>query len=118
MHTTLVQVVQEHRQNFESNPLTADHALFEKGKQMLDEQARAATLEPEVMRCAEYIYNQLGDRESMLALLQRYLDQPLSVDEEAWARWHTVDHLALLRRCEEAVEAQQAFLARKNFLLL
>jgi tetratricopeptide (TPR) repeat protein len=110
MDPTLAELLQQHRQQFQSDPFSADPRLIEAAQLLLQEPLQAEILTSEIMRCAEYAYDHLGDKEGMLALLGRYLKQPLSADEAAWARWHRVDYLAMLRRCKEAVKEQQDFL--------
>jgi len=65
----------------------------------------------ETVRAGQQLYYQLREREALVALLTRYLAQPLAVEEHVWARWLLVDNLALLRRHEDTVEAQRDFLA-------
>jgi len=57
------------------------------------------------------LYNLSGDWDACIDLLARHLDQPLSTDEEAWARWHHTDFLAMRRRYAEAVRSHKEFLA-------
>jgi tetratricopeptide (TPR) repeat protein len=43
--------------------------------------------------------------------LTRYLTQSLSLEEEAWARWQLIDHLALEQRAQEVYQQQTALFA-------
>ncbi|NJO95673.1 MAG: hypothetical protein HC764_06235 [Pleurocapsa sp. CRU_1_2] len=55
-------------------------------------------------------YTQEGNKEAIIDLLTAYLKSNLNDKERVWSWWHLVDNLAMLRRCSEAVEQQEAFL--------
>src|SRR5262249_29250665 len=93
-----------------ADPATADRSLLELGRQLLWEKMQENSLEPHVVHLGESLLSLLGDHLGVVDLLSRYLTQPLSVDEEAWARWHLVDNLALSGRWPEVVARQQDFL--------
>ena len=94
-----------YERQLESTTGTSDRSLLEAAKPLLEQQVKQTVLDPETVRLGKALYAYLGNPEALLQLLARYREQPLAPDEEAWARWHEVDNLALLRRCEEAVEA-------------
>ncbi|MGH8930590.1 MAG: hypothetical protein ACRDZO_08170 [Egibacteraceae bacterium] len=90
-----------------------DDASFDDFSQAAAElEARLATgsLDSALVHTATSVFGHLGRGEAVVDLLTRYLDQPLPADEEAWARGELVDQLAVLGRCDEAVEAQLALL--------
>jgi len=107
---SLAEIITEYERQFESNPLTTDRSLLETGKKILQKQLESTSLEPEVVHLGLTLYDHLGDNESGVNLLSRYLTQSLSTDERAWAWWELVDHFVLLRRYEEAVKAHKEFL--------
>src|SRR3712207_8249679 len=90
--------------------MTDDTNFDDLSQAAADLEARLAigSLEPDVVHAATSVFGHLGRSEAVIDLLTRYLDQPLPVEEEAWARWQLTDQLAVSGRCDEAVEAQLA----------
>lgn len=110
MPPSLADIVQEHRRQFETEPMAPAPSLLRQGLLLLQQHLQSLSLDAEVVHQGEYLYFHLGDKEAAVALLTRYLSQRLSPEEEAWARWNLTDYLAMLRRCDEAVLTQWAFL--------
>ena len=81
------------------------------GRQLLEEHLREETWQPEVVQAGYALYSDLGRLEATVDLLRGYLAQALPMEEEAWARWHLTDQLAMLRRCDETVASHTRFLA-------
>jgi len=110
MTTVLTQIIADYERELLADPLTADTFRLEGSLDRLRKELEATGMASDVVHAAFGIYFHLRDREFTLNLLARYLALPLPVEEEAWARWNLVDTLALLRKCEEVVKAQQDFL--------
>lgn len=104
-------LLHEFQRQWAAGPETADRSLLEQSKQLLPELLNRESLDADQVRTAMDLYSLLGDLAGIVSLLRRYLGQPLPTAEEAWARWHLIDHLALLRRCDEAVSSQREYLA-------
>ncbi|MGL5940151.1 MAG: hypothetical protein ACRC2S_07140 [Waterburya sp.] len=51
-----------------------------------------------------------GNREVIVDILSNYLKSDLKVEERVWGWWNLVDNLALLRRYNDAVSQQEAYL--------
>lgn len=111
MERTLSDVVAEYDAQFKADPLTAERALLDIGKDLLLDALQAPGIDFDTVRQGERLYSHLRDKESIKDLLLRYLEQDLTCEEEAWTRWHLTDILAVLRRHEEAVQQQEAFLS-------
>jgi len=111
MGQSIVEIVTDFERHYASDPTTSDRATLEAAKPLLQQQLQVFPLDSALVHLAETLYFHLGDKQAIVDLLSRYLTQPLSVEEQARARWELVDNLAMLRRCNEAVEAQKAFLA-------
>ena len=125
-HEFMLQAIQqlllEYKKQLKEAPATADESLLKRARGVLRElqqqQLQNDFLEKETVHLTnEMSYFFGGDKDSTIEILSQYLAQSLDLEEAAWARWHLVDNLAMLRRCEEAVEAHREFLgwARKNF---
>jgi tetratricopeptide (TPR) repeat protein len=96
-----------YERQLESTTGTPDRSLLEAAKPLLEQRLKETVLDAETVRLGKALYAYLGNPEAVLQLLARYREQPLAPDEAAWTRWHEADNLAMLRRCEEAVEAQR-----------
>ena len=75
-------------------------------------QERLATipLDTELLLLAHWAFLQNGQFDEAATLLRQYLAEPRELDEQAWAKWHLVDELALGRYHLEAVQEQQEYL--------
>ena len=67
-------------------------------------------VDQELAHLGDAVYCYLRYLEQTRDLLTQYRKQPLSLYEEAWARWSIIDCLALERKCEAVVAEQPAFL--------
>ncbi len=101
-----------------TDPATADRSLLQAGIQMLQEYVQISTiLDSEIVHLGYTFCYWAGDRQGIVDLMTRYLAQPLSLQEEAWACWEQIDYLAALRQCEMAVGRQKEVLEwAKNYL--
>ncbi len=63
-------------------------------------------------------YSREGNKEAIVDLLTAYLKSDLKVQERVWGWWHLIANLAMLRRCREAVEQQEAYLEWAIAILL
>jgi tetratricopeptide (TPR) repeat protein len=88
-----------------------DGGLLQQARRILGARLRQEGMTAEVVRLGERFYRLTGEWDACIALLTRYLEQPLATEEEAWARWHRTDFLAMQRRYAEAVTAQKEFFA-------
>lgn len=88
-----------------------DRALLQQARQILAARLRSEGLTADVVHLGERLYRMAGEWDRCIALLTRYLAQPLPTDEEAWTRWHLTDFLAMQRRYEEAVHRHKEFFA-------
>jgi hypothetical protein len=112
MAQSVVEIVAEFNRQRAANPATADRSLLEAGRRLLQEQLQQSCWEPHIVHSGFALLHRLGDYSAITDLLSRYLLQSLSVDEEAWARWHLIDNVALCGRCEAAVAGHREFLRR------
>lgn len=108
---SIVEIVQEYRRQFEEDAGKADRRVLENSRTLLYDEIEATSWDSRVVHSGFELYYRLGDKEAIVDLLSRYLDTPsLEISEENWARWNLTDNLAMLRRCEEAVNTQKAYL--------
>lgn len=110
MDQQLNALTQEFQRQWTENHESADRSLLEQGKMLLARALESNTLDAGIVHTGHDLYGWLGDLHALVHLLRRYLAQPLSLAEEAWARWHLTDYLAMLRQCEESVRSQQDYL--------
>lgn len=63
---------------------------------------------PQAVHLADKIYGFAGERglEKRVQLHRMYSRRAPNSDEEFWSWWHLVDTLAVLKRCDEAIEEQ------------
>src|SRR5437870_649959 len=94
-----------------SNKSVQDRSLLQKAKEVFTERLEREGLTGEIVQLGIRLYDLSGDRDKCVELLARYLEQPLSTEEEAWARWHLTDFLAMQRRYEQAARSHKEFLA-------
>lgn len=105
------QLFDEYRRQYKSNPADADASLLTQVRQELEVRLAQRPLQAEDVHVAIDFARYFGeDRNALIETLKSYLAQPLSVEEEAKARWQLVDNLALEERFAETVETQRAFL--------
>jgi tetratricopeptide (TPR) repeat protein len=100
---------QYHHQHMEEKRLS-EHGLLMQAWAILQQRLEQHPLNEEVVHLGVSLCHTLKEREVPLLFLSRYLRQPLTLLEEAWAKWHLVDHLALAGRCEETITTQQDLL--------
>jgi len=123
MGSELARIVAEYKRQFYSDASKADRSLLETGRAILEERLTRTRFEPldaETVQAGVTLLHHCGDHSAIVDLLRRYLMQPLrysdyekpirTVDDEAWARWHLADNLALLGRYDEVVDVQRRFL--------
>lgn len=110
MAATSATLLADYERQYAADPLTADRSLLSRAKQALQEEGAAGPDHEQIYR-GLLITRYSGQRQPFVALVSTYLQVPLPADEEAWARWQLVDHLAMLGRCEDTVREHQALLA-------
>jgi tetratricopeptide (TPR) repeat protein len=94
-----------------SNEATPDKSLLQQAEEILTKRMERQGLTREVVQFGIRLYHLWGDWDTCIQLLARYLEQPHSIDDEAWARWHLTDFLAMQRRYTEAVSTHKEYLA-------
>ncbi len=107
---SVAEIVTKYRLEYEKDPSRADRSLLERGKAILYEEVEASSWASEIIHSGHALLHGLGDKQSIVDLMRSYLLQPISTEEEAWARWHLVDNLAMLRQRKEAVDTQKDYL--------
>ena len=108
---TLTELFEEFSAQMKADSATADRSLLGKGRQMVQAHLHAnAVIDPEIVHRGYKFCYWLDDRQGIVDLMTRYLDQPLPLLEEAWARWEQMDLMAGLQQCEAVVERQKEFL--------
>lgn len=110
------QLLNEYQQQLKTDASSADQTLLETVRKtlndILDKQLQEGCLESEAVRLANEIsYFFGGDKRFTVKVLSQYLTQPLTLEEESWARWELIDNLAMLDQCEEVVTYHRDFLA-------
>jgi tetratricopeptide (TPR) repeat protein len=110
------QLLDEYRQQLKADATSADQSLLETARKtlndLLNRQFQEGCLETEAVHLAnEVSYFFGGDKRFTVKVLSQYLTQPLTVEEDSWARWELIDNLAMLRQCEEVVTNHRDFLA-------
>jgi len=84
-----------------------DRSLLDQALLLFEARLHEPKLDATTIILAQALYNHRGEHETLLALLDAYVADARPADEEAWARWHSVDILGVLRRCAEMIPAQQ-----------
>jgi len=98
-------IAYEHQQNRGVSAPTL--SLLDQATRLVEERLREQDLDTALLCLAEAVYRHRAEPEPLIAVLARYLAAARPPADEAWARWHLVDNLALLRRCTEMITAQQ-----------
>ncbi len=97
---------------FDADPLTADHRLLEQAHALLITELRQTPFSSELAHTAVKLYDDwIGDAEFLSQMLERYLQQPLTVEEEAWACYEYVNCLTALNRNTEVAEQHKKYVA-------
>ena len=107
---SIVEIVETYRHQYAQDARQTDRSMLEKGKSVLYDQIEQASWDSEMVHRGKELLYWLGDKTEIVKLLQKYLLRPLSIQEEAWARWHLTDNLATLGKNKKAVESQKAYL--------
>jgi len=84
-----------------------DRSFLDQALLLFEARLHEPKLDAATIYLAQALYSHRGEHETLLALLDAYMADARPPDEEAWARWHSVDILAVLRRCAEMIPAQQ-----------
>jgi tetratricopeptide (TPR) repeat protein len=108
---SIVEIVREYRHQYEQDASKADRTRLERGRAVLYDELQKSSWNQEIVHSSHELLDRLGDKQGIVDLMNRYLLQLPPTQEEAWARWHLTDNLAMLRRCEEAVETHKDYLA-------
>ncbi len=98
-----------HEQQLESHAVP-DMNLIHRAEILIQERLATTPLDTELMLLAHWVLLNTGQFDEAARVLRQYLAEPRELDEQAWARWHIVDELALGRHHHEAVQEQQAYL--------
>ena len=108
---SVVEIVQEYGRQYEEDAGKADRRVLENSRTLLHDEIEASSWDPRIVHSGCELFHRLGDKEAIVDLLNRYLGMPsLDITEENWARWNRTDNLAMLRRCQEAVDTQKTYL--------
>src|SRR2546428_8812583 len=106
----------EWERRFVADPAKANRDLLVEALALFEREI-ANELSAESARAGVRLCYELGKLPEVVDLLRRFLAGDPAPEDEFWARWELVDHLAKLRRCKEAVDMQRDFLrwARGRF---
>lgn len=108
---SIVEIVQAYRRQFEEDASKAERAILENSRTLLHDELEVTSWNPKIVHSGFELFYRLGDKVAIVDLLNRYLGtSSLDISEENWARWNLTDNLAMLRRCEEAVNSQKEYL--------
>ncbi len=103
------EIVAEYVRQQKEDPEGADRSLLAQARQQFEDRLNDNTpLDPETVRSGDRLLSLIGENELHITLMRRYLTQPLSVGEEAWARFFLVNSLSGAGRSEEVVSAQES----------
>jgi hypothetical protein len=108
--TELAQLLIDYQHQLESDQHEPDTGLLEQALHLLQQRLSLVPVDQELAYLGDTLYMYLHYWEQTRDLLAQYRKQPLSLYGEAWARWRTIDCLALELKCEEVVAEQSAFL--------
>jgi hypothetical protein len=108
--TELAQLMIDYQHQLESDQHEPDAGILEQALHLLQQRLSVMPVDQELAHLGDAVYCYLGYWEQTRDLLAQYRTQPLSPYEEAWARWRTIDCLALERKCDEVIAEQPAFL--------
>jgi hypothetical protein len=102
--------VREYLRQFDADPEHADRSLLDTAWDRLDRLAGQDIWRPDEARAALDVCVHYGRQDRGNEILSSYLTQQLSVEEEAWARWHLTGGYAACRECARAVEEHRRFI--------
>lgn len=106
----LARALREFRQQEATDPHSADRNLLEQGRAALFQALEANTpLEEQIVRDGFTLLRRKQDWPALSALLMRYLTQPLSDSETAWAYLHLSNAIAMSGSAAGAVLAHETF---------
>ncbi len=108
MSSTVAEYVGAYAAQFRSDPHSADRELLTKALLLHKAALQEDVLTQDTVHAGFELLDRLGERAELLTLLRRYLKQPLTTDERAWAWWQLVDSLAVLHQCDNVVAEQTA----------
>ena len=96
---SVAELLQSYSKQFDQDPLTADHTLLAQTRERLKAEIQRLPLSSELVHLAMAIHwNWAADPASLAPMLAAYLQQPLTVDEEVWARYEYVNILTVLNQ--------------------
>jgi RNA polymerase sigma-70 factor (ECF subfamily) len=108
--TVLARVLREFQQQEAADPHTVNRGLLEEGRAALFGMlGRDAPLDEPTLRDGFLLLWRKRDWPGLAALLMRYLTQPLSDSETAWAYLHLANMIAVSGSAAGAVLAHEAF---------
>lgn len=108
---SFIDTIAEFERQHQADAASADRALLERGREQLAALEEAGRLDSATARAGHTLLLRCGEPQALVNLLSRYLNQDLSPEEEAWARWNRIDTLAEMPgRGTETVALQQDFL--------
>jgi tetratricopeptide (TPR) repeat protein len=108
--TELAQLLICYQHQLESDQHEPDPGLLEQALHLLQHRLSLRPVDQELAHLGDAVYCYLGYWEQTRDLLAHYRAQALPLYEEAWARWRTIDCLALEHKCEAVVAEQPVFL--------
>jgi hypothetical protein len=105
------ELLKRYSKQFDKDPLTADRSLLDQTRERLKAELQRQPLSSELVHLAVRLHWNWDTTDSSLtSLLAAYLQQPLPVEEEAWARYECVNSLTGPEQSEELVKQQRAAL--------
>jgi len=108
--TILAQLLIAYEHQCENDQHEPDAGLLGQALHLLQQRLSQVPVDQELAHLGNALYLYLRAFEQTRDLLTQYRRQPLSPYEEAWARWRTIDCLALEHKNDEVVAEQSAFL--------
>lgn len=112
MGVSIDRLLHRYALQFDADPITADRRLLTRAHELVHTKLRNMPLSCELVHTAvDMHWNWTEDAFLVSGLLTRYLQQPLSVTEEAWARFEYADSLAALGNSVGVVEQQTSSLS-------
>ena len=108
--TELAQLLIRYQHQYESGQQEPDAGLLEHALHLLQQRISSMPVDQELAHLGYALYCYLRYFEQTRDLMTQYRNQPLSLYEEAWARWIIIDCLALERNGDAVVAEQPAFL--------
>ncbi|MBC8104260.1 MAG: sigma-70 family RNA polymerase sigma factor [Cytophagales bacterium] len=102
-------IVAEYLRQRKDDPEAADRSLLAQARRQLEDRLSDSTpLDPETARSGDSLLSLVGENGVRADLMRRYQTQPLSVSEEAWARYSQINALSGTDRWEETVAEQDS----------